>query len=129
MLDCVKPRANTLPEMVHRARFFFPGPAEYEPHAVASYWKDKPAAVQRLRRLRATLEDLTDWGSGRGPLEAQILAIAELMDIGAGKLIHPLRLALGCSELSAGTFEVMHLLVREFVSQRIDDAIAHRGDA
>jgi glutamyl-tRNA synthetase len=127
LLDSVKLRAKTLPEMVQRARLFFPGPVQYEPDAVAKHWKDRPAAAERLRRLRAAPEDLTDWGEAA--LEAQLLASAELMGIGAGKLIRPLRLALSGSALSPGIFEVMHLLGRELVLRRIDDAIAHRSDA
>ena len=127
VLDSVKPRARTLHELVQRARFFFLGPLEYEREAVAKHWKEKDAAAERLRRLEAALEDLGAWEAAA--LEAQVRAIAELMGIGAGKLIHPLRLVLTGSALSPGIFEVMHLMGREFVLRRIGDPVEHLSGA
>ncbi|KPK61966.1 MAG: hypothetical protein AMS21_08495, partial [Gemmatimonas sp. SG8_38_2] len=56
-------------------------------------------------------------------LEAQVRALAADMGIGAGKLIHPLRLALTGTSVSPGIFEVMNLMGRELVCARIDDAL------
>jgi glutamyl-tRNA synthetase len=120
VLDCIKVRAKVLVELPERARPFFPGKVEYDPKAVAKHWKDGAAALERLGRLRAVLAETDPWDEEK--LELQLRDVAELMGIGAGKLIHPLRLALVGESVSPGIFEVLNLMGREVVLARIDDA-------
>ena len=44
-------------------------------------------------------------------------------------LIHPLRVALTGTAVSAGIFDVMHLMGQELVASRIDDAMMNLRDA
>jgi glutamyl-tRNA synthetase len=67
------------------------------------------------------LRGLGDWSEAE--LERVTRALAEDLDVGAGKLIHPLRVALTGSAVSPGIFEVMNLMGRDLVLQRIADAI------
>ena len=122
-IDSVKTRARTFPELLQRVRFYFLNAVEYDPDAVAKHWKDPRAAAEKLSRLRAVLQESGAWDEEA--LEAQVRALAEDMGIGAGKLIHPLRLALTGTSVSPGIFEVMNLMGRELVCARIDDALNH----
>jgi glutamyl-tRNA synthetase len=110
VLDSLKVRARTVRDLAHRARPFFPGPIDYEADA-----------VERLDRLAGALRALDDWSEAE--LERATRALAEDLGVGAGKLIHPLRLALTGSAVSPGIFEVMHLMGRDLVLRRIADAI------
>jgi len=122
-IDSVKTRARTFHELLQRVRFYYLDAVEYDSKAVAKHWKDPQAAVEKLSRLRSILEVSGDWDEEG--LEAQVRALAEDIGIGAGKLIHPLRLALTGTSVSPGIFEVMNLMGRELVCARIDDALNH----
>ena len=121
VLDSLKVRARTLRDLAHRARPFFPGAIEYEDDAVAKHWKRPEEVVERLGRFAGVLRGLGDWSEAE--LERVTRALAEDLDVGAGKLIHPLRVALTGSAVSPGIFEVMNLMGRDLVLQRIADAI------
>lgn len=51
------------------------------------------------------------------------------MGTGAGKLTRPLRLALTRSALGPGSSALIHLIGRELVRRRIDDALEHLNGA
>ncbi len=123
VFEALKSRARTLRDLVERARPFFPGPVALEPEAAAKHWKDRPVVGAQLRRLHAVLSQLESWDEES--LEHALRSLAEELDVGAGKLIHPLRVALTGSAVSPGIFEVMNLMGRELVLARIDAAISH----
>jgi glutamyl-tRNA synthetase len=56
-------------------------------------------------------------------LETALRALAEGMGVGAGKLIHPLRVALTGNMASPGIFDVLLLLGRERADQRMREAV------
>ncbi len=116
-------RAKTLPELVDRARPFFTGRVEPDPEAAAKHWKDRAATRERLTRLGARLEKLDAWDEAS--LERELRSLAEELEVGAGKLIHPLRVALTGVAVSPGIFELMNLMGR--VLARIGDALAGLG--
>lgn len=123
VLDSVKVRARTLVDLAHRVRPFFPGEVEYAEEAKAKHWKDIAAAIERLARTRTVLAETEPWTEEA--LELQVRALAEDMGIGAGKLIHPLRVALVGEAVSPGIFEVMELMGRQLVLRRIADALGY----
>ncbi len=121
VLDLVKVRARTLMDVVSQARPFFEGSLTYEAAAIAKHWKDPEVVAGRLGRLRERLHDLGQWA--QVPIEQCLRGVAAELEIGAGKLIHPLRLALTGSGVSPGIFEETELMGRELVLARIDDAM------
>ncbi len=121
VLDLVKVRARTLRDMAWQARPFFEGEVAVEPEAAAKHWKDPEVVGARLARLRELLARADPWAEDK--LEQQLRGLAAQLDIGAGKLIHPLRLALTGWAVSPGIFEVMCLMGHELVLSRIDEAI------
>jgi glutamyl-tRNA synthetase len=93
----------------------------YEDNAVAKHWaKDPDAAVDRLERLDAAF-DAADWDAES--LESALRALGEQIGVGAGKLIHPLRVALTGNMASPGIFDVLVILGRERSKQRVRDGI------
>ena len=123
VLDLVKTRARTLNELCERVRPFFSIDVEYDPAATKKHWKNSDEVIDRLLRLKNELARTEAWDEES--LEVQLRAIAELMGLGAGKLIHPLRVALTGFAVSPGIFEVMNVMGRELVLTRIDSAIHH----
>jgi len=123
VLDSVKVRARTLGELTELAQPFFGGALDYDPQAVAKHWKDREASGERLERLAAVLAEVASWDEAS--LEVALRGLAEQLGIGAGKLIHPTRVALTGRAVSPGIFEVMELMGSDLVGARLTAAVNH----
>ncbi|HSJ30156.1 MAG TPA: glutamate--tRNA ligase [Longimicrobiales bacterium] len=121
LAELLKVRSRTVLEMIEQARPYAFDDLEYDPAAVAKHWKDGPAVANRLEKLRADFSALPEWTEPG--LEACLRSRAEAEGVGAGKLIHPLRVALTGAAASPGIFEVARLLGRERVLGRMERAV------
>jgi glutamyl-tRNA synthetase len=122
LLDLLKVRSRTLEELVGLARPFLVDDVEPEPDAVKKHWAKRPDEVaDHLRQVRERLAGAERWEEEA--LEALLRGLAEELGIGAGKLIHPLRVAVTGTVASAGIFEVLVLLGRERSLRRIDRGV------
>jgi glutamyl-tRNA synthetase len=121
LIDLLKTRARTIPDLVDLARPFLVDELEFDPEAVTRYWLKEPASVlEQLTALRARFET-PKWEPEA--LEEVIRGYAEELSVGAGKVIHPLRVAVTGRAVSPGIFEVLALLGRDTVLVRLDEAI------
>ena len=121
LIDLLKTRARRIPDLVNLARPFLVEDLEFDTEAVAKHWLKAPAEVlEQLMALRTTLEAAT-WEPES--LEEVIRGYAEEISVGAGKVIHPLRVAVTGRDASPGIFEVLAFLGRVTVLARLDDAI------
>jgi len=127
LIELLKPRARTLDDIVAQSAPYLHEDFEYEREAVDKHWSDRAVARARLGALRAGLADLAGWNEDA--LETAIRERAAALGVGAGKLIHPLRVALLGMAVSPGIFEVAALLGRERVLARIDRALRALADA
>ena len=125
LIDLLKTRARRIPELVDLARPFFVQELEFDSDSVAKHWLKSPTEVlERLTTLRARLEGAT-WELDA--LEHEIRGYAEEIEVGAGKVIQPLRVAVTGREKSAGIFEVLAFLGKVTVLARLDAAILRLG--
>ncbi|HEX6307855.1 MAG TPA: glutamate--tRNA ligase [Longimicrobiales bacterium] len=122
LADLLKIRARTVGEMIELARPYVADDIRYDDAAVAKHWKDPGTVAARLERLHADLAALPEWTEPA--LEEALRQRAEREGVGAGKLIHPLRVALTGTAASPGIFEVACLLGRERALARIERAVA-----
>ena len=124
LIDLLKVRARTVDELAEMAEpYVEDGAIVYAPDAVAQHWAKEPASVlERLERLRARLVEIPWEAAG---LEQSIRALAEELGVGAGKVIHPLRVAVTGRQHSPGIFEVLVLLGRERTLARVEGALQH----
>ncbi|MFQ5747105.1 MAG: glutamate--tRNA ligase [Gemmatimonadota bacterium] len=118
----VKERARTVDGVAAQVAPFFAERPERDPAAVAKHWKDPAAVADRLSALRERLGAVEAWEEA--PLEEALRALADELEIGAGKLIHPLRVALMGVAVSPGIFEVLVHMGRERSLRRLDEAVA-----
>jgi glutamyl/glutaminyl-tRNA synthetase len=118
----MKDRVRTLQEFVSNGYYFFRDPSEYDPGGVQKYWQ-KEDVVESLEILMARFISDNDWDEVS--LEKIIRGMAEEKNISAGKVIHPIRLALTGNTASPGLFEMMVLLGKETVIKRIENAISY----
>ena len=112
VLALIQPRTKTLANIPEEGRFFFdPTDAfDYDPASIRKHLGD-PAIVPACRELQERWTKLADWSPE--PLEGELRALAEARGLAAGKLIHPVRLAVTGRTASPGLFEVVALIGRE----------------
>jgi glutamyl-tRNA synthetase len=90
-------------------------PSDYEPDGLKKHVK--PDTARQLERLAGRFAEIADWTAAS--TEAALRETAEAENVAAGKLIHPLRLALTGLTVGAPLFDVVELLGKETVSRRI----------
>ena len=116
-MDGLKQRTKTVSELAENAAFYVRGrPIPLGDQARALLDR---AARARLSRLRERLAAAGEWD--RASLEREVRAFAEDEDAKLGAVAQPLRAALTGAKASPGIFEVMEILGRNEVLDRLDD--------
>lgn len=107
VLDLLKTRARSVHEIALKIRPYLAQEIVYDPEAVKKHWLKRPEeAAGHLDALHQRLgQGFEDW-SEEG-LEEELRALAAEREVGAGRLIHPLRVALVGEAVSPGIFEVL----------------------
>ena len=123
LIDLLKIRARTVTGIAEQVVPYLRDPVVYEAEAVQKQWKNADEAADRIRKVRDTLPAAENWT--HDDLEKSLRQLAEQEGVGAGKLIHPLRVAVVGNSASPGIFDVMKLLGRDRTVRRINDALAH----
>jgi glutamyl-tRNA synthetase len=118
VLALIQPRAKTLAAVPAEGRYLF-DPSDALDHDAAALRKHAGAAgtADALAELAAGWSRIAEWTAG--PLEAELRAVAERRGLAAGKLIHPVRLAVTGGTASPGLFEVVELLGPAHTQARI----------
>ncbi len=120
LLDLLKIRARTLEGIAEMARPYMQDDVEYDKRSVEKHWKHPAETTDRLLRIRAAISAV-DWNEKA--LEQAIRSVAAALGVGAGKVIHPLRVAITGTDASPGMFDVLVLLGRERSLRRLDAAL------
>ncbi len=123
LIDLLKIRARTIAGIAEQVVPYLRDPVVYDPDAVQKQWKNRGDAAEKIRKIRDVLPPAAEWTHDE--LERRLRALAEREGVGAGKLIHPLRVAVVGNSASPGIFDVMKLLGHERTLRRIDDALAY----
>jgi glutamyl-tRNA synthetase len=123
ILPLLRERIVLLPDFFDAATYFFRDPGQYDEGAVAKHWKQPLPDI--LKDLLTALEAQPFEAAA---LEAFIRAEAERRGLGAGKLIHPLRLAFTGLATSPSLFDVMEVLGKECCLRRLRRALDLLGE-
>jgi glutamyl-tRNA synthetase len=118
-LDLVKERAFLLTDLWEQAWFFFQSPAGYDEKVIRKVWKDDSASL--LRDLSISLASVQPFTAEQ--IEPVLKSLTESRNIGFGKLMNPLRLSLVGSNIGPGLIDIMEVLGKEEVLQRIKKAL------
>jgi glutamyl-tRNA synthetase len=119
-IKIMKSRVKKLTDFALKGIYFFKDPEVYNEKAINKYWK-KDDVPERLIIITNHLKDVLKWEES--VLEKVIRDTAIQMNIGAGKLIHPIRLAITGTDSSPGLFEMMEVLKKSSVLRRLNRAI------
>lgn len=119
----MKERCETLTCLTTSALYLFRDPETYDEQSRKKNWK--PESAPHLREL---MKDLALLGPfTHEEIERIVRATAERLGVGAGKLIHPLRLALTGVSAGPGLFELMTVLGKETCLRRVERAVESLG--
>ncbi|MFO7767469.1 MAG: glutamate--tRNA ligase [bacterium] len=122
VVDLLKERVRLFTDFPEQGDFFFKAPLGYDPEAVAKRWKKPEEVIPRLERSLEQARADEVWTEKS--IETWIRGLAEAEEVGAGKYIHPIRVAMTGRHTGPGLFELMALLGQDEVVQRLDRAIA-----
>lgn len=117
VVTLVRERINFTHEIPDFADYLFGEITEVDEAYREKHWKDDAPA--RVAELTSRLEglDAAEWTHTR--IEEIIRGYAEELGVGAGKLIHPLRLVTTGKKVGAGMFETMEVLGKERTIERM----------
>ena len=116
--SAMRERLTTLPEMKEKGAYFFIEPAEYDPKGVSKNFK--PETADLLRNVADKFENIPEWTVRA--LEEIVRQLSEELGIGAGKIIHPIRLAVSGLTGGPGLFEMLEIIGKERVLARMRKA-------
>ena len=120
IIDLCKPRAKKLSDFLELADFFFLSKIEFSQEAKKFLLKDKNTK-QIFRQLIRLLEKLKQFDLQT--VESACRQLIADLGIKPGALIHPVRAALTGKRAGPGLFELMAVLGKEKVLQRLSEAI------
>ncbi|WP_457565926.1 glutamate--tRNA ligase, partial [Caldithrix abyssi] len=118
-----KIRSKTLTDLADGLLLYFKDPERYEEKGVRKFFL-KETGLSLLNELYAFFKNQTpDFYDQVERIERELRQKAEEMNLKAGQLIQPLRLALTGSTASPGIFELIYVLGSKKVLNRLKNAI------
>ena len=121
VIDLMKSRSKSLVELVDQSDYYFNDPIEFDEKALRKSWKeDTPNMVGSIKQV---LDSLEDWNSDT--LQETMKSFMEENDLGFGKVMKPVRLALCGTINGPSLFSIMELIGKDASNQRIQHALDH----
>lgn len=119
VVQAMKERVRFVKEIPENAGYFFGKPDGYEEKGVQKAWKEEtPKLLEAyIAKLNAIAAD------SKEDYETALRTCAEENGVGAGKLIHPVRLAVSGVSSGPGLFEILEALGKDEVIDRIKTAL------
>jgi len=115
----MKERVSFVKEFITACPYFYKQPDEYEQKSVEKNWK--PETSSQMKILNQTFSKLNN--PSKEDYENALSNTAEEVNVGKGKLIHPLRLAVSGQSTGPGMFDLLFILGKDEVVKRINTAI------
>ncbi len=119
VVDLLKSRLHFRREFTEFAGYFFKDPQEYDLNVVKKRWKDDSKKL--LLEFVEKITKLSDYN--KETIEHELREIANNHNVGAGRIIHPVRLAVSGVGVGPGIFDLLEVLGQETVIRRIKKAV------
>ncbi len=120
VIKTLKPRSKTLAGMADASLFYFKDDIVYEEKAARKFLK--PAVLEPLRLLAEGLASSADFSEKA--LEDVFKSVMDSTGLKLGKIAQPVRVALTGKTASPGIFEIIAIIGKDRVLQRLDKAVA-----
>lgn len=119
VIRLMKERVVLIPDFIDSCPYFYDDPVAYDESARAKNWK--PETPAHLTHLLEKLTALQSFDAAS--VESSLRTTAEDLKIGAGKLIHPLRLAVSGVAHGPSLFHMIETLGKDVTIRRISAAV------
>ena len=115
----LKSRLHFRHEFIGLSGYFFNAPQEYDEKTTKKRWKEDSEKlileyIEEITRLNFFKVD---------QLESALQIVAERNKVGSGRIIHPIRLAVSSVGVGPGLFEMLEVLGKDKVVERLKAAI------
>ena len=120
VLGLLHERVSKVDELIEMGRFFFEDPKEYDANAVKKWKDDSPGLV---KAYQSKVESLSDSEFVAATLKSKLEETVAENEVGFGKLMMPLRIAVSGQGFGPDLFESFALLGKETVLRRIETAL------
>ncbi len=120
VIDLIKERATFVDDFWELSHFFFVAPTAYDAKASKKAFKDGTAAIlETVKTLVSQIDDFTV-----DTLQTEIKGWITTNEIGFGKVMMPLRLALVGALQGPDVFDIIYMIGKNETVKRIDSIIA-----
>lgn len=117
VIELLKDRSRRTWDVARGGVFFFCAPQTYDAQAVKKFCKGEDLPTN-IRKLGHRLASLQSWSKEN--IEEQLRGLAKELGIGAGKLIHPLRIGATGLGVTPDIFTIAELLGRDEIVTRLE---------
>lgn len=119
IIEAMKERVTFVRDFITGCRYFYESPKEYEQKSIEKNWK--PDTPKNLLKLAKEIQKYDN--PSKEDYEIALTRVAEELNLGKGKLIHPLRLAVSGQSTGPGMYDILYILGKDEVIKRIETAI------
>ncbi len=119
IVSMLKERAIFPADLYDLGKFFFEAPTAYDSKAAKKAWKE--ATAELMLELVEKIKSITDFSAANAT--AEIKAWITSKEIGFGKVMMPLRLALVGSLMGPDVYEIAAMLGKDETINRLENAI------
>lgn len=119
----IKERANFVSEFWELSHFFFETPTDLDEKAVKKAWKDDSSEI--MTKVISLIDTISDYSVEN--LQTTIKGWITSNDIGFGKVMMPLRLALVGALKGPDVFDIMFLIGKAETKRRIENLVNTLG--
>ncbi len=119
IIEAMRERVSFVKEFIEKCPYFYERPTAYDESVIKKRWKDdsKELLLEYVSRLKEIENPQKE------DYEKILVAIAEEREIGKGRLIHPLRLAVSGVGIGPGVYDLLFILGKDEVINRIETAL------
>ncbi len=119
IIESMIERITFVKDIITNSPYFFEAPVEYDETVIAKRWKENSAEL--LDQLKE--EYLKIEAPAKEDYENALRKVADANGVGAGKIIHPLRLAVSGVGGGPGLFDITAIIGKDETVRRIESAI------
>lgn len=120
VIELLQERVSKVDEFVEMGAFFFKAPDSYDEKALKKWKDDSPQLVQAYK---AKIEQLSEAEFKADTLKDKLKETIEEHDVGFGKLMMPLRIAVSGQGFGPDLFPALELIGKEETLHRIETAL------
>ncbi len=119
VIDLIRDRLEFISDLTAYYQYFFDDPVTYDPVGLKKRWKSDSADL--LNQYSDQIESLDEFDAPF--LESKLRDLAQSHAVGAGRIIHPVRLAISGITAGPSLFELLQVLGRQTCIRRLRNAV------